>query len=348
MPDTYLQPQTEHPLLAVAYRTTAKARRSRLTLFVEWQQATGAPWYAPDLAAYAQTLLEDGKTLNTVKSYVSTVRSAYRRLLRDNTVRSRLSEDVPEHDPITGERYSVPDRLRLVSEMLTRMQNAIDPIHTVDIKPPTQQDTPDDAHTRLTAEQVEFLIASPGVDDAPGLRDTALLVLAVCTGVRVGELVSVRVEDLRKTVGGELALLVREGKGGKQRMVPYGENVWCLQVVGAWLKLADIPHGPVFRGFYKPRKDGTYTIRDYALSTRAVEDIVKRYPVPIQGELRTIEPHDLRRTYARREFAAGTKLEVIRQNLGHEDIKTTQRYIGTLDAAERRPSAIYAFDLSQL
>ena len=61
-----------------------------------------------------------------------------------------------------------------------------------------------------------------------------------------------------------------------------------------------------------------------------------------------VQPHDLRRTYARRLYAAGLVPVEIQQNLGHAGLKTTWGYSGTLSAAPRRPPAVYAFDLSRL
>ena len=54
-----------------------------------------------------------------------------------------------------------------------------------------------------------------------------------------------------------------------------------------------------------------------------------------------VTPHDLRRSYARNLFLAGISVEVIRQNLGHVDVKTTQAYIGVLDGSTRAPVSVY-------
>lgn len=61
----------------------------------------------------------------------------------------------------------------------------------------------------------------------------------------------------------------------------------------------------------------------------------------VNGDLVTVTPHDLRRSYARNLFVAGIPTEVIRQNLGHSDVKTTQTYIGVLDGATRAPVSVY-------
>jgi integrase len=166
----------------------------------------------------------------------------------------------------------------------------------------------------------------------------------LCTGIREAELSDLEVRDLRQHLGGELALHIREGKGCKERLVPYGELDWVLVVVDTWLAKADIDSGPVFRGLYR----GNKTLRPGSLSVRAIQYLLERYPIVVDGDLVTARPHDLRRTYARRLYEAGMAPVEIQQNLGHAELKTTLGYIGTLDVEQRRPPAIYVFDLGQL
>jgi integrase len=133
--------------------------------------------------------------------------------------------------------------------------------------------------------------------------------------------------------------------------VPYGELEWVLAIVDKWREGAGIDQGPVFRGFYKGHRKvcpGNRKLRPGRLSVRAVAYIVGAYPVRIGGEMVSVKPHDLRRTYARRLYDAGFDLVAIQQNLGHADVKTTLGYIGELDAGKRRPPAIYQFDLKSL
>jgi len=77
------------------------------------------------------------------------------------------------------------------------------------------------------------------------------------------------------------------------------------------------------------------------MTTRNVQRMLKRYPISIDGTPMTVTPHDLRRSYARNLFLAGIPTEVIRQNLGHADVKTTQDYIGVLDGSTRAPVSVY-------
>ena len=166
----------------------------------------------------------------------------------------------------------------------------------------------------------------------------------LCTGIREAEAAALDVEDLRQTFGGELALHVRHGKGAKARLIPWGELDWGLVVVETWLKAAGIESGAVFRGFYK----GGQRLRPGRLTTRAIQYILREYPITIDGQARTVAPHDLRRTYARRLYEAGADLVAIQQNLGHASTKTTLGYIGVLDTARRRAPAVYSYDLREL
>lgn len=318
--------------------------KSRLSLFVKWlDQDTAQHWTNPDLAAYADYLQSEYKgrngkplTPSSASTHLSTIRGRYNALLTSNAVRQSLYESVSKD-------ASAADKKAIVDEIIDRMKNATS-AGAVKIKVIKHQDTADDKHMRLTRVQADTLINKPGTDTLIGLRDTALIALALCTGLREMELCALDVDDLRKTLGGELSIHVREGKGSKARLIPYGELSGALVFVDAWLKSAGITSGAVFRGFYKGGKH----IRNTRLTVRAVNDIVSAYPLVIDGVKRTVKPHDLRRTYARRNYEYGIDPVVIQQNLGHSDLKTTMGYIGTLDANKRRPGAIYTLDTSKV
>ncbi len=314
----------------------SKDTESRLRRFSGWLDGNGLHWYQPDLAAYRDMLLAEGKAPSSVSSILSTIRGAYRRLLLNNNVRDALYG-------LTPPNTSPADRKAVVDELITRIENAIEP-RAAPVSVTVHQDRDDREYLRLTAFQASQLLAQPGVETLKGLRDTALIATLLCTGVREGELVSLEVPDLYASLGGESALQVREGKGNKARLVPYGELGWCLAIVERWLERAHITEGPVFRGFYK----GTRHVRLTPLTTRAVGYILNEYPINVNGQMVTVKPHDCRRTYARRLHDAGMDLVAIQQNLGHADVKTTLRYIGTLGADKRRAAALYEFDLGAL
>jgi integrase len=131
----------------------------------------------------------------------------------------------------------------------------------VRVKTLTVQDESDAQHIRLTAKQANELIHLPDRSTLAGLRDAALIGLALATGLRADELVSLKIDDLYHRLGGKDALLVRESKGFKQRLVPYGAHISVLQLVHKWMNTAGIKSGYIFRGVTKGRRARYWTSR---------------------------------------------------------------------------------------
>jgi len=316
--------------------------RQRLARFVGWLEGRAGSLYTPDLAAWRDDLLAEGVKPSSARAYLATVRSRYRALLRGEALRDGLYNHAGALLAGIGQADSPANRYALVAEALTRLENALDPKQAA-VKVPKKQDRTDAEQLRLTREQAEALLSAPGVGTLQGLRDTALLAVMLCTGIREGEAAALQVGDLRQRVKGELGLLVREGKGKKSRFVPWGELSWALVIVDKWLTVAGIAAGPVFREIRKGGK-----VQADGLTTRAIQQILGRYPLAIEGQRRAARPHDLRRTYAARQYAAGMDLNALRQNLGHADVKTTLGYIGAMDIETRRGQAVYSYDLKRL
>src|SRR5690606_22508146 len=130
-----------------------------------------------DLARWRDyLLLEQEITAITARAYLSTVRSAYRKILRDNQVRQMLYRQLD--DEMSPER-----KYALISEFFIQLKNALDP-DNAPVSVITVQDEDDRDHYWLTPSQVAMLIQAPGVDTWLGLRDTALIALMLCTGIR--------------------------------------------------------------------------------------------------------------------------------------------------------------------
>jgi site-specific recombinase XerD len=315
-----------------------KDERHRLAMFERWVRERGRGWSEPDLAEYRDEMLGRGLAPSTVAAHLSTVRGRYRRLVKDRGVRdalyARARAMAPDGQPA--------DWKAVVDEVLVRIENAIDP-GQAPVRVKVSQDRADAGQVRLSRGQAEALLAAPDTSTLRGLRDAAAIGLMLCTGVREAELVGLDVPDLRQRLGGELALHVREGKGKKERLVPYGELGFCLVIVDRWLERAGIEEGPVFRGFYRGGR-----VRAGRLTPRAVHYLLGEYPVEVEGRAVAVRPHDCRRTYARRLWEEGVDPLVVQQNLGHARSETTLGYIGALDASKRRPPAIYSYDLSRL
>jgi len=303
----------------------------RVDSFITWLDDNGMTWTEPDLAAYRDYLLNDRPrplAPRSVAAHLSTIRGRYHVLLKSNDVRKHLSALAPAG-------ATAADRKALIDEILVRISNAVDPIHAP-VTVVTEKDVSDDKHLRLTSGQLEELVRAPGVETVKGIRDTAMLALMACTGIREAELAALDVDDLRHYLDGELSLLVREGKGATQRLIPYGDLEWCLLYVDKWLSVAGISEGAVFRSFWR----GNKKVRPNRISGRAIIDVVQSYPVMVRGDLRSVNPHDLRRTYAKLQYEAGMDILRIKDNLGHADVKTTQGYIGRGDGTDRRGKGI--------
>lgn len=328
--------------------------KHRLEYFVKWLDDSGQRWINPDLAAYRDYLMSEARTVPgkagemkpsplspaSAQAHLATIRGRYKAILESNTARDDLYSLAPSD-------ASAADKKAFVDELLTRLENATKP-SAAKVEIIKSQDRIDADHLRLTKEQADALIEAPrryaGNTPLQTLRDTAMIALMLCTGIREMELCNLDVKDLRQTSGGELALHVRRGKGAKERVIPYGALDWSLLLVERWLEAAGITSGPVFRGFYRYGK----SIRPGRLTLRAVNQVMDRYPIVIDGKRRVVNPHDCRRTYARRLYEAQFDPVKIQQNLGHSDLKTTLHYIGALDMKLRRPPAIYSQpDLSQ-
>ena len=166
----------------------------------------------------------------------------------------------------------------------------------------------------LTEGEVESLLQAPDLQSDAGIRDRAMLELLYATGLRVSELVGLRMEQVNLRQG-----VVRVmGKGGKERLVPLGEDAV------AWLErylstarpalLHNTPSATLF-----PSNRGT------PLTRQAFWHAIKRHALKA-GIAGNISPHVLRHAFATHLLNHGADLRVVQMLLGHADISTTQIY----------------------
>lgn len=170
----------------------------------------------------------------------------------------------------------------------------------------------------LRADEAEDLIAAAAasaVESGPvGLRDVAILEVLYATGVRVGELVGLDVDDL----DGDRRVLRVFGKGRKERVVPYGAP--AAQALAQWLgrgrpALVHEGSGPaLFLGAKGGRID-----------PRVVREVVHRRLADVEGAP-DMGPHGLRHTAATHLLEGGADLRSVQELLGHSSLSTTQLY----------------------
>ncbi len=168
--------------------------------------------------------------------------------------------------------------------------------------------------TTLSEAQVEALLAAPDTDTALGLRDRAMLELMYASGLRVSELVNLKTVH----VGFSENALRASGKGGKERLVPFGEeaHAWLMRYLGE-ARAAILE---------RQTSDALFvTARGGAMTRQAFWHLVKKH-ARAAGVLSPLSPHTLRHAFATHLLNHGADLRVVQMLLGHADISTTQIY----------------------
>jgi len=177
--------------------------------------------------------------------------------------------------------------------------------------------------TFLSIEEVDTLIAQPDVTTPLGLRDRAMIELLYATGLRVTELVSVRLADLHL----DEHYVTCIGKGSKERLVPIGEQATD------WIrKYSATARRELLKGRASPRL--FLNVRGGPLSRVGFWKVLKRYALAARLP-RTLSPHVLRHSFATHLLERGADLRAIQLMLGHADLSTTQIYTHVLQARLR-------------
>ncbi len=166
----------------------------------------------------------------------------------------------------------------------------------------------------LSESDVEKLLAAPDCGEDIGLRDRVMLEVLYACGLRVSELVGLKVHDINMRQG-----VVRlMGKGAKERLVPLGEEalVWLARYMKAGrAQLLKNPDSdvlfPSLRGEMMTRQTFWHRIKHY---------------VVVAGIRGKISPHTLRHAFATHLLNHGADLRVVQLLLGHSDLSTTQIY----------------------
>lgn len=161
--------------------------------------------------------------------------------------------------------------------------------------------------------ELEALFDACDLSTSLGQRNRLILEMLYATGVRVGELVSIKVSDINQSSRTILIL----GKGNKERIVPYGE--YCDEILKMYLKDGYLSLNT---------KNSSYLFLNYhggQLTERGVryllEEIIKRTSIQ-----KNISPHMIRHSFATHLLNQGCDLMTVQKLLGHESIKATQIY----------------------
>ncbi|MCF8178252.1 MAG: site-specific tyrosine recombinase XerD [Sulfuritalea sp.] len=265
-------------------KNTLAGYRSDLTLFADWLAKRDASVHG------ASTLLGAGET--AINAYLSFLHAR------------------PGGIKTTSQRRLMATLRRCFRWLLDQGRLQADPLINVDKPRPIQR-----FPKTLSEKQVEDLLNAPDVATPLGMRDRAMLELIYATGLRVSELVGVRLFEL--SLNDNVVRVM--GKGSKERLVPLG------QIAAEWLQRYI---GDARRELLKQHtSDAIFiTVRGAAMTRQMFWRLIKKYAVQVDIPAERISPHVLRHAFATHLLNHGADLRVVQMLLGHADISTTQVY----------------------
>jgi len=280
----------------------------------------------PLLDAFCDALwLEDGLAKNSIASYRADLEQLAA-FLNDGLLKAGEAELYAFLASRRGRATSAARRVsslkRFYRYCLRERRIAADP--TLKLDPPKR---PPRFPKTLSEADVEALLAAPDASTALGVRDRAMLETLYATGLRVSELVALKVFEANLEAGVVRVL----GKGSKERLVPLGEE--AVHWLQKYLKEG--------RGALLKTKisDALFvTARSAGMTRQAFWHLVRRYGArAIPGK--RLSPHVLRHAFATHLINHGADLRVVQMLLGHADISTTQIYT---HVARERLKALHA------
>ncbi len=169
----------------------------------------------------------------------------------------------------------------------------------------------------LTVEEVDRFLQQPEDSTAKGLRDKAMLELLYATGIRVSELIGLKLEDLNLAIG-----FITCHDGGRERMIPFAKST------GSFIQM----YMEKARDQFLKGKDSPWLFTNCSgqqMSRQGFWKIVKYYGH--KAGIRTdITPHSLRHSFAAHLISSGADIQAVQTMMGHADLSSTQMYCGYL------------------
>jgi integrase/recombinase XerD len=263
--------------------------------------------------------LEDGLAKNTLESYRRDL-TQFASWLGERHGRNLLAGDGADIQSYLAHLFRKKTRASSAARLLSTLkrfyryllrQGRIKGDPTLKIEAPK---LPRPLPKSLTEDDVENLLAAPRVERALGLRDKAMLETLYASGLRVSELVGLKLSQVSQDMGVVRVL----GKGSKERLVPLGEE--ALAWIRRYLKEGrpELLAGRASDDFF-------VTARGAAMTRQMFWHLLRRYTLQA-GLKKAISPHTLRHAFATHLLNHGADLRVVQLLLGHSDISTTQIY----------------------
>ena len=214
------------------------------------------------------------------------------------------------HTRATSQARYLSTLRRFYRWQLSRGRIVADP--TLKLVNPTQ---PSRLPKVMSEKQVDHLLNAPNLESPLGLRDRAMLETLYATGLRVSELVNLKLHE----IGFNEGVLRVIGKGNKERLVPLGE-----QAIDWLTRYLNESRMEIIKG---QQSDALFiTARGGPMTRQAFWQLIKRYAITAEIPPEKLSPHVLRHAFATHLLNHGADLRVIQLLLGHADISTTQIY----------------------
>ncbi len=271
-----------------------------------------------EIDEFCETLwLEDGLSKNTLDAYRRDLTLFARWLESEQqaTLTGISSGDIERYMQYLegGKATSANRRLtvfkRYFQHALRQNKITVDPTLKI-----ASAKTPSRNIQTLSEAQVEALLAAPDVNSALGCRDRCMLELMYASGLRVTELVLIKIQEVSMNDH----VLRITGKGDKTRLIPFGE------IAGGWISRYLSGSRPLIMN--GKVDDALFvTARGTAMTRQMFWILIKKYSQ--QAEINApLSPHTLRHAFATHLINHGADLRVVQLLLGHADISTTQIY----------------------
>ncbi len=264
--------------------------------------------------------LEDGLAKNTLASYRADL-IIFERWLKANGREKSLLE-VTRQDILAylADAFSQSKKPRTSARLLSTLkrlyqfllrEGSVKEDPTLKIRSPK---IPKNIPQSLIEIDVDKILEAPNTDSPMGIRDRAMLEVLYGSGLRVSELVSIRMNQINLSEG----VIRVVGKGSKERVIPIGEP--ARDWVGKYLEISR----PVILG--RGISDTLFvTSRHQGMSRQAFWNLIRKY-VFVAGVKKKVSPHTLRHAFATHLLNNGADLRVVQLLLGHANVSTTQIY----------------------
>ncbi len=264
--------------------------------------------------------LEDGLSRNTLESYRRDLNkfAVWLEKQRDTSILQATHGDIQGYlGHLVAKQKTKPSSTGRNISSLKRLFRYLLRQGKISADPTLQIDTPRlprNLPKSLTESDVERLLDAPDNQTPLGLRDRTMFEVLYATGLRVSELVTLRVSQMSMDMG-----VVRVmGKGSKERLVPLGEEALD------WLRRYLADGRSVLLG--KQVSDALFvTARGEGMTRQMFWYLIKKH-AKAGGLDKPLSPHTLRHAFATHLLNHGADLRVVQMLLGHADISTTQIY----------------------